>query len=548
MDIKKAINSINIDFDKIVDPAIRGIIIQLLNIIEAQAQEIQLLRAENQELRNEINHLKGEQGRPSIRPQKKGSRNISSENERKGRKKKKFKKSKGKKHKIKVDRIVVCKVDETELPSDAIFKGYKTVLVQDISIQTDNVEFKKELYYSPSLNRIFLAPLPDGYQGEFGPNVKALIVSLHYAYKMTEPAIVELLRDHDLFISAASISRIITDKHDLFHQEKKDIVQAGLPSTIYQQMDDTGARVNGKNYYTHILCNEFYTAYFTRARKDRLTILEILMQGELSFKFDELSYALMEYMGLPNKMLSQLKKQSPNSVVNRQGAGILLSKLFPSLRKNHKNRRIILEACAIAAYQQSPNAISILLTDDAPQFKSITEQLALCWVHDGRHYKKLDPAVPQHRIQLDCFLDQYWAYYHRLLDYKQSPRSSLAKRLSSDFDVLFSLKTGYEQLDDRIEKTRFKKNSLLLVLKYPSIPLHNNTSELGARSQARYRDISFQTKNMKGTKGKDTFMTIVATAKKLGINAFHYILDRISRRLEMPSLASLIGANVGSSP
>jgi hypothetical protein len=263
MDIKKAINSINIDFDKIVDPAIRGIIIQLLNIIEAQAQEIQLLRAENQELRNEINHLKGEQGRPSIRPQKKGSRNISSENERKGRKKKKFKKSKGKKHKIKVDRIVVCKVDETELPSDAIFKGYKTVLVQDISIQTDNVEFKKELYYSPSLNRIFLAPLPDGYQGEFGPNVKALIVSLHYAYKMTEPAIVELLRDHDLFISAASISRIITDKHDLFHQEKKDIVQAGLPSTIYQQMDDTGARVNGKNYYTHILCNEFYTAYFT---------------------------------------------------------------------------------------------------------------------------------------------------------------------------------------------------------------------------------------------------------------------------------------------
>jgi hypothetical protein len=45
-------------------------------------------------------------------------------------------------------------------------------------------------------------------------------------------------------------------------------------------MDDTSARVNGKNYYAHILCNEFYTAYFTRQNKDRMTILEILFQGE----------------------------------------------------------------------------------------------------------------------------------------------------------------------------------------------------------------------------------------------------------------------------
>lgn len=524
------------------------IISQLLNIIEYLVQENKEFKEENQRLRDENNRLKGGQGRPNIRAQAKNLIDISSENERKKHKKKKLKKSKSKKHKIKIDRIVVCKVDGTQLPPDAIFKGYKTVLVQDIVIKTDNIAFKKELYYSPSQGEIFLAPLPAGYQGEFGPNVKALIVSLHYVHKMTELAIVEFLRNHGLLISAASISRIITDKHDSFHQEKKEIIQAGLPSTIYQQMDDTGARVNGKNYYTHILCNDYYTAYFTRARKDRLTIVEILMQGQLSFKFDGLSHALMECLGLSNNMLSRLKQLVSDVVMNKQQAGLWLRRGFPNLQKHSKNWRIILEAGALSAYQQSPNAISILLTDDAPQFKGITEHLALCWVHDGRHYKKLIPVVPRHKTLLEHFLEQYWEYYHKLLDYKKYATLSLAKKLSREFDVLFSIKTGYEQLDERIEKTKLKKESLLLVLKYPHIPLHNNAAELGARVQARYRDISFQTQNIKGTQGKDTFMTIVATAKKLGVNAFHYILDRISGKLEMPSLASLIEAHIGSSP
>jgi len=36
--------------------------------------------------------------------------------------------------------------------------------------------------------------------------------------------------------------------------------------------------------------------------------------------------------------------------------------------------------------------VLLLLCDDAKQFKRITEILALCWVHEGRHYKKLNPA------------------------------------------------------------------------------------------------------------------------------------------------------------
>lgn len=233
MDIEKAINSINIDLDKIADPASRVIIAQLLNIIEYLVQENKELKEENQRLRDENNRLKGEQGKPNIRPQAKSSKDVSSESERKRRKKKKLKKSKSKKHKIKVDRTVVCKVDETQLPSDVIFKGYTSVVVQDIIIKTDNIEFKKELYYSPSLNKTFMASLPGEYQGEFGPNLKALIIGLHSVSKMTEPAIAQFLGNHGILISGSSVSRIITDNHEPFHQEKKDIVQAGLSSAIY---------------------------------------------------------------------------------------------------------------------------------------------------------------------------------------------------------------------------------------------------------------------------------------------------------------------------
>lgn len=437
-------------------------------------------------------------------------------------------------------------VDKAQLPADAVFKGYINVIVQDISIKTDNIKFQKEVYYSPSLNKSFMAQLPTGYQGEFGPNVKAEILSLHFASKMTEPAIVEYLKTHGIIISAATVSRMITDNHDQFHKEKNAIVQSGLPSTVCQQMDDTGALVNGKNHYTHVLCNPYYTAYFTRPNKNRLTILGILSQEELSFVFNESAYALMEQMRLSGKTLAKLKRRKPANVMNRQEVDALLSKLFPEPKRYATSKNIILEAAAIFAYQKLPNAIRILLTDDAPQFKQITELLALCWIHDGRHYKKLTPIVPLHIKQLEGLLTAYWDYYHRLLDYKSSPTPLVAAQLTKDFDTLFATQTGYDELDERIARTQLKKDSLLLVLKYPELPLHNNASELVARTQARYRDISLQTKNAKGTECKDTFMTIVATAKKLGVNAFNYILDRISNKLEIPSLANLIEAHGAS--
>ena len=84
-----------------------------------------------------------------------------------------------------------------------------------------------------------------------------------------------------------------------------------------------------------------------------------------------------------------------------------------------------------------------------------------------------------------------------------------------------------QNLDERIAKTKAKKKELLMVLKYPDLPLHNNASELEARVQTRIRDVSLHTITDEGTEAKDTFLTIIRTARKLGVSSYEYILDSL---------------------
>ena len=74
-------------------------------------------------------------------------------------------------------------------------------MVQDLHLGTDNVKFRKEKYYSASRGQTYLAPLPAGYGGEYGPNLKTYGVRLAHLGNMTEPKIAEVLRvtGHNLF-------------------------------------------------------------------------------------------------------------------------------------------------------------------------------------------------------------------------------------------------------------------------------------------------------------------------------------------------------------
>jgi hypothetical protein len=523
----------------IADESTRRTVEILLNIVERLSLRVKNLELENQQLRDENNRLKGEQGKPDIKGKtKKGFNNQSSEKERHEAKKH----QKGSKNDcIKIDREEILEYPAEHLPPDAQFKGYEEVIVQDVKLTSENVLFRKQKYYSPLEGKTYLADLPPGYAGEFGPGLKTLVLSLYYGGNMTQGKLLEFLEDLGVKISAGYLSNLLIKNQGNFEQEKNQVYEAGLGSSPWHNFDQTGARVGGVNHTTNVLCNPLYTIYWTTLRKDRLTVLQGLQnQSELQFILNRETFRLLDGLGLPEKWQKALTKLPQEIVLNQDLFNILLDRDLPKLGPRQRSR--ILDAAAIAFYHQQTRwpIIQALVCDDAPQFKLITDILSLCWVHEGRHYKKLSPVVAYHQKVLKQFLDEFWDYYRDLRAYQRAPSLPAAEVLRTKFIDLFSRDSAYQALDERKRLTMAKMSELLPVLVHPELPLHNNAAELAARTMVQRRNISYATQTTEGTKAWDTFMSLVATTRKLGISFFEYMRDRIYEINKLPALATII--------
>ena len=596
----------DLDLTKITGEHTREHVARLLNLIETLGADLRAAQAEIQRLRDEINRLKGEQGKPSVKPgTKPTATDHSSEQQR--RQPRSWKKG-NKVQQVQIDREQVLPVDPAVLPPDAEFKGYEEVVVQDVVVHTDNVLFRKEKFYSPSQRKIYLAELPPGYQGEFGPGVgdghpvdpavlppdaefkgyeevvvqdvvvhtdnvlfrkekfyspsqrkiylaelppgyqgefgpgvRAMVIIFAFACQMTEPKILDWFRQVEVQISAGQISNLLIKGQHQFHAEKDAVYQAGLSSSPWQHLDDTATRVNGQNHHCHVVNNPLYSAYLTTPSKDRLSVIDVLRNGQpRTFRLNGEALRYLATAGVSGITRQQLSHWPQNRDLDEATMHRLLEEYLPKL--GMQTRKWILDAAAVAAYHaqtQWPVA-RLLVCDGAPQFTWITEELGLCWVHEGRHYKKLFPYVAQHQKLLEDFLGDFWDFYRELLAYRQQPTPGERKRLERRFDALFATKTGYWALDERIGLTRAKKTSLLMVLVHPEIPLHNNSAELDARQRVRKRKISFGPRVAEGTRAWDTFMSLAGTTRKLGVNFYRYINDRISGANQIPQLSSII--------
>jgi hypothetical protein len=534
-----------IDLSHIQDEQTRELIVRLLNVIEQQATAIRDLQEKNQELRDEINRLKGEQGKPKIRGNKAKpvpAPNYSSEKERRSRPLERGKKSK--KAEIKIDREEVVKVSAEVLPEDAEFKGYVDVVVQDIVLKTDNVLFRKEKYYSATARQSYIADLPPGYAGQFGPGVQALALVMYYGMQASEPKIHEFFVNVGVEISEGQVSNLLIKKQAEFHQESAEVYDAGLRSSPWQHTDDTLTRVNGQNQHCHVVCNPVYTAYHTRPTKERLSVLDVLRQGRTRlFRVNEEALEYVANLNWSKKAWQGLRNWAQENGEQDLEEATFVAKLDARLPKlSAQCRKALIDAAAIAAYHAETAfaVVQTLICDDAPQFNWLTRECLLCWVHEGRPYKKLIPVIPLHRELLADFLKRFWRYYDRLLLYRQNPSPEKSLRLEAEFDRLFATRTGYDELDQRIAKSQAKKSNLLLVLKHPELPLHNNPAELGARQRVRKRDVSFGPRTQDGVRAWDTFATLAATTKKLSVSFYQYIFDRISEAKQIPPLAHLV--------
>lgn len=220
----------------------------------------------------------------------------------------------------------------------------------------------------------------------------------------------------------------------------------------------------------------------------------------------------------------------------------LFSVFFIELKKDSKTIQKIL------GLMDDKTLEKILLSDDARQYLGIAIWHALCWVHEIRLHKKLNPVIEYHRLLLEKFISELWDYYDKLNDYRDKPDETVKEELEKQFDKLFSTKTGYAELDKRIALSKEKKEKLLLVLKFPEIPLHNNPAELALREGVVKRKISNGTRSEDGKAAWENMMSIMDTCRKHGISLYEYIKDIFSGKKEMTRLSTLITQKASMNP
>jgi hypothetical protein len=94
---------------------------------------------------------------------------------------------------------------------------------------------------------------------------------------------------------------------------------------------------------------------------------------------------VMEACGLSAVRRQQVEQLPSGTIVDEATMQALLAEPRPGL--GPQQRQWILDATAVAAYHADVECpvVRLLVCDDAPQFTLVTEELALCWVHEGRH-------------------------------------------------------------------------------------------------------------------------------------------------------------------
>ncbi len=517
----------DINLDAISDPAARQIIGHLLNVIETLHAEVVQLHAENQQLRDELARLKGGPGKPDVKPPTPPAppHDHSSERERHTPKPR----QKGRKLGILVPtRTERCVVDRATLPPDAIRHDTTEVIVQDLILQPEIIRFGREVWYLPSTGATITAPLPDGYHGEFGPHIQALTLTLGHGANVSQPSLLTFFQDAGIAIGKGTIARWLRDHRTSWRAEAQAIHQAGLASSDWQATDQTSTRVDGQNETCHVLGNPLFTVYQTRPGGTRQDVLAVLWGQEPLFRLNADALAWLDATRIGRTLLTQLCATLPwdtdlsaaDLTRHLDGAGVTLGP---------QQRQQVWDALAVAAYhaQTAVPIVRRLLSDDAAVYHLLTDEHALCWIHDARHYAKLTPVVPVHRDVLAAFRTDYWAFYRQLVAYRTAPTEPERARLRARFDELFSRRTGYLALSERMAKTWANRELLLLVLDHPDLPLHNNDMELAARRRVRKRDVSFGPQSRAGAQAWDTFQTIIASATKLGVRVYAYFLGRL---------------------
>src|SRR6266852_2936016 len=262
----------------------------LLGIIRQLLDRVTELETTIQELRDENAKLKGQKGRPDIKPSNLESEQPKTEGQEKTKPPRKGRGPKN--NQLTIHHEVPLHPEG--LPVGATFKGFESYVVQDLIIKSDNTKYLRARYELPGGGSV-LAPFPAGVLpvegGHFGAHLIAYALDQYHQAHVTEPVLLEQLWEYGIDMSSGQLHRILTENKDPFHQEKDEVLAAGLAESSYIGTDDTGARHQGKNGYCTALGNDLFAYFESTDSKSRLNFLQVL-QGRLrEYAINETSLA-----------------------------------------------------------------------------------------------------------------------------------------------------------------------------------------------------------------------------------------------------------------
>lgn len=500
----------------------------LLEQLEHQFEIILTLKEQNQILKDEIARLKNQNPKPKIKPSK-----LPKDPKPKSSPKGSIQKKKKKTATLKIDKEE--RIAPEHIPEGSIFKGLNPYTVRGLQIVPLNIRYLLEQWQTPEGN-IVAGKLPPHVDGHFDSVLKSFILYQYHHCHVTQPLILEQLREWDIDISPCQINRILSEDKDQFHAEKDGILRAGLQSSEYINVDDTGARHDGKNGYCTHIGNEFFAWFKSTESKSRINFLELLCTGETGYLLNDDAFQYMIDGRLPKSSLSLLQASPITAFTDSAGWELHLKKVG-IVKPRHI--QIATEGALLAnLIFHIPKGL-VIVSDDAGQFNILSH--SLCWIHAERTLAKLIVPSTKKQEVLENVRQQVWDFYDELKTYKEKPSEKENIRLQKIFDDIFTQHTDFQLLNLALERLHSNKSELLLVLDRPEIPLHNNLSENDIREYVKKRKISGSTRSEAGRKCRDTFASLKKTCRKLGISFWQFLNDRLSGNNLILPLSQIVG-------
>ena len=506
---------------------------QLRELIASLLEKMAELERTNTKQREEIARLKGLKGRPDIKPSGMDNATEPPSPSLRG-------KPRGR-GKVRPRVPVEDRIIQAAVPAGSRFKGYETYQVQELVLSVHAVRYLRERWVTAA-GQTIVAPLPEGTEGHFGPNLRRFVLMQYHQGQSTLPRLTALLQSVGLVISKREIQRLLSEKQDGFLDEARDVLRAGLETSPWVSVDDTGARHKAKNGFCTQIGNDWFTWFGTRSSKSRLNFLDLLRAGHTDFVLNDAAFEYMRGRALSAPLIACLAAQPETTFADQTAWSTHLDRLgFAALSTTPDPVLIATEGAqwgSIHAHRFLCDAV--VLSDDAGQFA--VGRHALCWVHAERLVHKLDTFTDQQRAAQQTVRTLIWNFYADLKIYRANPSRSRRLALRARFDRIFRRRTGFVTLDRLLARLHANKAELLMVLERPDIPLHTNGSENDIRCQVTRRKVSAGTRSDVGRDCRDAFLGLAKTCAKHGVAFWDYLGSRLSvpGKLLIPPLPSVV--------